>query len=174
MNNSTELMDIPKIFKNPPNRIDISNLPNHGLFHSIKHLNEVKNQLYKYDIQNISNYSDYVTRYSLNELWLCNQIKENQGPRASPADGTLINYEMLTTTAIGNIAYLGLNCNDEFIKKICLKNFNEWKEFETKKNQGYAESSKCKRYILYATVSVLMIGVTYFVITKNQGYAEKR
>lgn len=144
-------------FTNPPKHIEILDLPNHGLYHSREHITNIRNNLYKLNIEEIANYSDYVTRSSVNEQWIIEQIKCNNNRKFTK-------YNLLTTTAIGNIAYISLYCNNEKIKEICLNTFNEWLKFENE--LLLKENNICKWKTI--TIVGMIIGCALIFIIKKR------
>ena len=144
------------IFINPPTYKDTLVLPNYGLFHTKSELINIKDKLYLYDIEKISSYCDYITKYSYNQDWIKKQIISN--------DKFDINYDKLTTSGIANIAYLALYLNDNKTKNICLKHFNNWKNYEIKKNNKKKFYNKIIKYS-----SLILLGTaTYFMIYKKK------
>ena len=137
--NNIKNLDILIPFSKPPNHYQISNLPNHGLYHNKEKIIKIRENLFKLSINDISNFSDYVTRSSLNEKWIIDQIEYNNN------NNNNIDYNLLTTTAIGNIAYLSLNSKEKRIRDICLSNLNNWLNFEKEKNK------KRKKQIILGT-----------------------
>jgi len=130
-------------FVNQPTKIEIMSLPNHGLYHPKQHIIDIRKHLFTFNIEKIANYSDYIVRSSLNEKWMKEQIEMNN-------NNECVDYDLLTTTSVGNIAYISLNSDDEKIREDCKKTFHTWLSLE---NVKY--NNKWKKIKIFGTFSII-------------------
>ena len=145
----------PKPFLYPPDARDIFRLPNAGLYHSEKILNNVRNTLYKNNISYIAMYSDYVTRGSVNENRMIEQAK-------ILLSISVEKFSQETTTKIGNIAYLSLYCVDKHTRQTAGVVLIRWKEYETRhqKNHGIG---RLEYTIIKLIIIIAVIGIIYYI-----------
>ena len=133
-------------FVNQPTKIEIMSLPNHGLYHSKQHIIDIRKIIFTFDIEMIANYSDYIVRSSLNEKWMKEQIEMNN-------NNEFVDYDSLTTTSVGNIAYISLNSDDEKIREDCKKTFETWLSLENVKYNN----NKWKKIKIFGTLSIIAL-----------------
>ena len=135
-------------FVNQPTRTEIMSLPNHGLYHSRQHIINIRNNIFTFNIEKIANYSDYIVRSSLNEKWMKEQIEINN----NTADNQN-NLNLLTTTAVGNIAYISLHSDDEKIRENCKKTFDIWLSLENNKYNN----NRWKKMKIFGTFTMITL-----------------
>ncbi len=110
---------VEKKFGKPNEKFDV-----YGLRYSIDHLNKVSGSIITIPLECMAEYVDIVTK---------NAIDNNDGyfilTQVLNSDDDSINFSKLNATAIGNTAYVCLNCSDETAilksEKI-LERYEEW------------------------------------------------
>ena len=100
----------PQPFLKPPTPQEISALPNNGKYHSDQKLYTAEKRMFCKSIEELSQYADYVTRGSYDKTWM---IK-----RALYCISNDVSYvcKAPNITAMGNLAYMSLNCSDSTVK----------------------------------------------------------
>lgn len=148
MKNATfaRTLDNPEPFDHPPDGVEIiSTIPNNGLYQSLDELSELEkdfNTLKTKSTNFLANYSDYVTRGSLNQPWLKSRFIE--------VSKSNIAKNLNSVTFIGNIAFVYLNSNDPELKAMAGDLIDTWRK--TKNNTK-------KKVIIY-----ILVGLSLWLI----------
>lgn len=110
---------VEKKFGKPNDKFDM-----YGLRYPIDHLNKIGGSIITIPLECMAEYVDVITK---------NAIDENDGyfilTQVLNSDDDSINLSKLNATAIGNIAYVCLNCSDEIGRlksEKLLERYEEW------------------------------------------------
>lgn len=116
-------LDSPKPFLTRPGFDDIKRLPNVGLYHSLEELEKSIDdpKIKTKSINYLAEYSDYVTRGSLNQDWF-----KRYFINTLPYVMTNSNYKIGMNT-IGNIAYVCLKSTDSKLKSNACNILDLWR-----------------------------------------------
>jgi hypothetical protein len=113
------LTSIEKKFGKPSEKFNM-----YGLRYSIDHLNKVGGSIITIPLECMAEYVDIITK---------NAIDDNDGyfilTQVLNSDDDSINFSKLNATAIGNTAYVCLNCSDEIARlksEKILERYQEW------------------------------------------------
>lgn len=115
---------VEKTFGKPNEKFDM-----YGLRHSIEQLNKIGGSIITIPLECMAEYVDIVTK---------NAIDNNDGyfilTQVLNTDDDSINFSKLNATAIGNIAYVCLNCSDETARLKSEKTLERYEEWFYKKH----------------------------------------
>lgn len=95
-----------------------------GLRYSIKHLELLFPKILSLSIEEQAEYADYVCVTNLNKDWY---IKVEIESKDEELDLSVI--QSLNTTAIGNMAYVALNCKNEQVRKKAFNQLEQSKKY---------------------------------------------
>lgn len=115
----------PQPFDHPPTPDDVKELPNHGLYYSTEYLMFIEDSvdLRKCSTEELSKYSDYIIRGSLEQQWfkdtmLVTPLRVMKNPQ---------HKFQLNIRAIGGIAYISLNSKDNKFKSDAESILTNWR-----------------------------------------------
>jgi hypothetical protein len=144
------------IYKEAPFNIDISKLPNYGLQHTSSELDEMYNVIYTLPIRKIATYADNVTMFNVNEDWLKDQIIRNINSSKSHREKYY--FSNMKTTAAGNMAYIALYCNDQYVGNMAYKILQEYQKYRKNQESILPKLSNC--LIIAGIIFMLVILLT--------------